>query len=498
MDARRGAHLAARRVGERRGLRPGRECRGRPRPLRGDGGHHRAPARAARHDVQRPGRSRRRAGLRRRHDLERLRPRDRGPQRARGPGHRGHRVEDRPWTSPTRTASADTSSTTTPGSSAATPARSGSRPATRRRRTGRSLSPRRGETANTCLASVLGTWDDTGWACTCSTSASRARVGGGATRLPPVRAQTVADRLTVLGLPASTRDLTSRHRRGDRRSPRAPTAGLTRTTNHRRRPRGSPPRRRRPRPPVRRRRTRPRPEPARPPPPRWASDDGRTLGSVLRTAGFVLLGLLVVVVLLRRRAVKRRRARRIERMRALAEARRRGMIDVVEPDDAGHPAAAEGTRSPRRGGAAPAPQRPPGRPVGAAARPLRRQDRGPRRGRRADTSDPPHERPAPATPEVLYDVDGHIATITLNRPHRRNAISVRMLVELCATSSSASNATAAVRVAILTGAGVGFCAGLDIKDAIAGTGIGGGGNDGPDGGAGLTRTASCRPLRCTR
>ena len=33
-------------------------------------------------------------------------------------------------------------------------------------------------------------------------------------------------------------------------------------------------------------------------------------------------------------------------------------------------------------------------------------------------------------PEVLYDVDGHVATITLNRPHRRNAISVRMLVEL--------------------------------------------------------------------
>ena len=33
-------------------------------------------------------------------------------------------------------------------------------------------------------------------------------------------------------------------------------------------------------------------------------------------------------------------------------------------------------------------------------------------------------------PEVLYDVDGHVATVTLNRPHRRNAISVPMLVQL--------------------------------------------------------------------
>ena len=30
-------------------------------------------------------------------------------------------------------------------------------------------------------------------------------------------------------------------------------------------------------------------------------------------------------------------------------------------------------------------------------------------------------------PEVLYEVDGHVATLTLNRPHRRNAISFRML-----------------------------------------------------------------------
>lgn len=83
-------------------------------------------------------------------------------------------------------------------------------------------------------------------------------------------------------------------------------------------------------------------------------------------------------------------------------------------------------------------------------------------------------------PEVLYDVDGHIATITLNRPHRRNAISVRMLLEL-GDAIERVERDRGVRVAILTGAGVGFCAGLDIKDAMAGTGIGGGGSVNPGG-----------------
>ena len=83
-------------------------------------------------------------------------------------------------------------------------------------------------------------------------------------------------------------------------------------------------------------------------------------------------------------------------------------------------------------------------------------------------------------PEVLYDVDGHIATITLNRPHRRNAISVRMLLEL-GDAIERVERDRGVRVAILTGAGAGFCSGLDIKDAMAGTGIGGGGSVNPGG-----------------
>ena len=73
-------------------------------------------------------------------------------------------------------------------------------------------------------------------------------------------------------------------------------------------------------------------------------------------------------------------------------------------------------------------------------------------------------------PEVLYEVADHVATITLNRPHRRNAISVRMLQLLTRAVRSRPTTTANVRVVILTGAGKGFCSGLDIKDAMAGTG----------------------------
>jgi enoyl-CoA hydratase/carnithine racemase len=84
-------------------------------------------------------------------------------------------------------------------------------------------------------------------------------------------------------------------------------------------------------------------------------------------------------------------------------------------------------------------------------------------------------------PEVRYEVRDHIATITLNRPHRRNAISVRML-QLLAEHLAQADDDGDVRVVLLTGAGKGFCSGLDIKDAMAGSGIGGSGGGG-DGGS---------------
>jgi enoyl-CoA hydratase/carnithine racemase len=96
-------------------------------------------------------------------------------------------------------------------------------------------------------------------------------------------------------------------------------------------------------------------------------------------------------------------------------------------------------------------------------------------------------------PEVLYDVDrdSGVATITLNRPHRRNAISVRMLQQLTERFEEAEG-DRKVRVVVITGAGKGFCAGLDIKDAMAGTGIGseasGTGGQGAGSAAGALRT----------
>ena len=74
--------------------------------------------------------------------------------------------------------------------------------------------------------------------------------------------------------------------------------------------------------------------------------------------------------------------------------------------------------------------------------------------------------------DLLYEVSEHVATITLNRPDRLNAISGPML-ESFSQAFRDADADRDVRVIILTGAGRGFCAGLDLKDLSAG-GIGSG------------------------
>ncbi len=58
---------------------------------------------------------------------------------------------------------------------------------------------------------------------------------------------------------------------------------------------------------------------------------------------------------------------------------------------------------------------------------------------------------------------GEIATITLNRPEKRNAITAEMIAELFAAFSEVDASPA--RVGILTGAGKAFCSGMDL-DAL--------------------------------
>jgi len=76
--------------------------------------------------------------------------------------------------------------------------------------------------------------------------------------------------------------------------------------------------------------------------------------------------------------------------------------------------------------------------------------------------------------EVLTEDRGHVRWITLNRPEAMNAITGEMLGELNEAFKAADD-DPSVRVVVLTGAGRAFCAGLDLKQAAAGEGIGGAG-----------------------
>src|SRR5712671_8022169 len=61
---------------------------------------------------------------------------------------------------------------------------------------------------------------------------------------------------------------------------------------------------------------------------------------------------------------------------------------------------------------------------------------------------------------LLLDISGNLATITLNRPEKRNAISTQMMAELQTALDEIERSHA--RVGILTGAGKAFCAGMDL------------------------------------
>src|SRR6266849_6478395 len=62
---------------------------------------------------------------------------------------------------------------------------------------------------------------------------------------------------------------------------------------------------------------------------------------------------------------------------------------------------------------------------------------------------------------LLLDISGNVAHITLNRPDKRNAISTQMIADLQSALDAIEKSHA--RVAILTGAGKAFCAGMDLE-----------------------------------
>ncbi len=64
---------------------------------------------------------------------------------------------------------------------------------------------------------------------------------------------------------------------------------------------------------------------------------------------------------------------------------------------------------------------------------------------------------------VLYQVDGKVATITINRPDARNALTAETKVALLDAVRVASSDDA-VRAVVLTGAGSAFCSGQDLRE----------------------------------
>ena len=70
-----------------------------------------------------------------------------------------------------------------------------------------------------------------------------------------------------------------------------------------------------------------------------------------------------------------------------------------------------------------------------------------------------------AEPPVLVEQDGHVLLVTLNRPDKRNAINCESMC-LLDDAWRRLDGDDDVRVAILTGNGSTFCAGMDLKEIV--------------------------------
>jgi 2-(1,2-epoxy-1,2-dihydrophenyl)acetyl-CoA isomerase len=64
---------------------------------------------------------------------------------------------------------------------------------------------------------------------------------------------------------------------------------------------------------------------------------------------------------------------------------------------------------------------------------------------------------------LIWELSGHVATITLNRPEKLNAMSWTMFTELDDVFDRATN-DVDVRCVVVTGAGGAFCSGADLTD----------------------------------
>jgi enoyl-CoA hydratase len=68
-----------------------------------------------------------------------------------------------------------------------------------------------------------------------------------------------------------------------------------------------------------------------------------------------------------------------------------------------------------------------------------------------------------AEPAVIVEKDGHVLTVTLNRPEKRNAVNCEVMCRLYDAWNQLDQDDD-LRVAILTGKGDTFCAGMDLSE----------------------------------
>ena len=68
-----------------------------------------------------------------------------------------------------------------------------------------------------------------------------------------------------------------------------------------------------------------------------------------------------------------------------------------------------------------------------------------------------------AEPAVIVEKDGHVLIVTLNRPEKRNAVNCEVMCRLYDAWKQLDRDDE-LRVAILTGKGDTFCAGMDLSE----------------------------------